>query len=120
MKIYIILILCFSFICPVFASDIDDKGLECIYNTDSKRPNEYYWFFEEQVYKVWFDNKESIIKKSTYPAYYKITEEYVRFYRVFVLLGNLEFTDKNNNILGKCKFIDSYDVLENIIKSKLN
>ena len=120
MKIYIILTLYFSFMFPAFASDIDNKGLECIYNMDNKRPNEYYWFSEEQVYKVWYDKNKSIIRKSTYPAYYKQTEEYIRFFRIFVLLNTLEFTDKHGNILGTCAFIRNYENIEEIIKNRLN
>ena len=120
MKKYIILMLFFVFVFPSLASNIDNKGLECIYNIDNIRPNEYYWFSDEQVYKVWFDKKESVIKKSTYPAYYKLTEKHIRFYRIFVLLDSLEFTDKNNNILGVCKLIENYKNLEDIIAVNLN
>ena len=109
MSIYIILITYFSIIAPSFSSDIHNKGLVCQYNLDNKnRPYEYYWFTDGQVYKVWYDNKESVIKKSTYPAYYKLTDDYIRFYRIFLLINTLEFTDKNNNILGVCEFKKNY------------
>lgn len=118
MKKYIIL--CFVIIFPSFGSDLNNKGLECRYDTDNKRANEYYWFSDEQVYKVWFDKKESIIKKSNYPAYYKLTDKYIRFYRIYVLLDSLQFTDKNNRTLGVCQFIENYKNLENSITANLN
>ena len=119
MKLYIIIY--FTLIFSAFANDIDTKGLICEYNLDNKnRPHEYYWFSDGQVYKVWYDKSGSIIKKSTYPAYYKITEEYIRFYRIFVLLNTLEFTDKNSNILGTCTFVKTYENIEEIIKGNLN
>jgi hypothetical protein len=121
MKIYIILIFYFITIFPSLGNEIDNKGLICNYNLDKKNKNpEYYWFSEGQVYKVWFDNKKSVIKTSTYPAYYKITNDYIRFYRIFVLLDTLEFTDKNNTILGVCEFSDSYKKIEELIKGNLN
>ena len=41
-------------------------------------------------------------------------------YRIFVLLDTLEFTDKNNTILGVCEFSDSYKKIEEFIKENLN
>ena len=121
MKIYIILITYFLIVLPSFSFEIDDKGLVCQYDKENKnRPNEYYWFSDGQVYKVWFDNKKSIIKKSSYPAYYKVTDDYIRFYRIFLLINTLEFTDKNNNILGICEFINNYESIEKSIKDNLN
>ena len=121
MKIYIILITYFLIMLPSFSFEIDDKGLVCQYDKENKnRPNEYYWFSDGQVYKVWFDNKKSIIKKSSFPAYYKVTDDYIRFYRIFLLINTLEFTDKNNNILGICKFIKNYESIEKSIKDNLN
>jgi len=120
MKIYIILIFYFSIIFSAFSNEIDNKGLVCEYNIESNRPNEYYWFSDGQVYKVWYDKKTAIIKKSTYPAYYKLTEEYIRFFRIFVLLNTLEFTDKHGNILGTCAFTKNYENIEEIIKNRLN
>lgn len=110
----------FSIIFSASSNEIDDKGLVCEYNIDSNRPTEYYWFSDGQVYKVWYDKKTSIIKKSTYPAYYKLTEDYIRFFRIFVLLNTLDFTDKNNNILGNCLFVKDYKKIEDIIQSSLN
>ncbi len=55
-----------------------------------------------------------------YPAYYKQTEEYIRFFRIFVLLNTLEFTDKYGNILGACAFTKNYENIEKIIKNRLN
>ena len=121
MKIYIILIIYFSIIFSSFGDKIDNKGLICKYNLDNKsRIEEYYWFSDGQVYKVWFDNKKSIIRKSTYPAYYKLTNDYIRFYRIFVLLNTLEFTDKNNKLLGTCRFLEDYANIEESIKNNLN
>ena len=121
MKIYIILITYFLIVLPSFSFEIDDKGLVCQYDKENKnRPNEYYWFSDGQVYKVWFDNKKSIIKKSSFPAYYKVTDDYIRFYRIFLLINTLEFTDKNNNILGICKFLKYYESIEKSIKDNLN
>ena len=121
MKIYIILITYFLIVLPSFSFEIDDKGLVCQYDKENKnRPNEYYWFSDGQVYKVWLDNKKSIIKKSSFPAYYKVTDDYIRFYRIFLLINTLEFTDKNNNILGICKFIKNYESIEKSIKDNLN
>ena len=120
MKLYIIIIY-FTLIFSTLANEIDSKGLICEYNLDNKnRPNEYYWFSDGQVYKVWFDNKKSIIKKSSFPAYYKVTDDYIRFYRIFLLINTLEFTDKNNNILGICKFTKNYESIEKSIKDNLN
>ena len=65
-------------------------------------------------------NNQQIIKKSTYPAYYKLTEEHIRFYRIFVLLNTLDFTDKNKNILGSCIFVKDYKNVEELIQSSLN
>ena len=77
MKIFIVLITYFILIFSSFGDEIDNKGLVCKYNTEIKnRPHEYYWFLDGQVYKVWYDINESIIKKSAYPAYYKITDNY--------------------------------------------
>jgi len=45
-----------------------------------------------------------------------LTPEYIRFYKIFVILENLEFTNKNNTILGTCKFIDSYKEIETLLK----
>ena len=121
MKIYIILITYFLIVLPSFSIEIDEKGLVCQYDKGNKnRPNEYYWFSDGQVYKVWLDNKKSIIKKSSFPAYYKVTDDYIRFYRIFLLINTLEFTDKNNNILGICKFIKNYESIEKSIKDNLN
>ena len=120
MKIYIIFLIYFSIIFSAFGNEIDNKGLVCEYNIERNKPNEYYWFSDGQVYKVWYDKKTSIIKKSTYPAYYKITEEYIRFFRIFVLLNTLDFTDKNNNILGTCIFVKDYKNVEEIIQKNLN
>ncbi len=121
MKIFISLIIYLTLIFPVFGNEIDNKELICEYNADNaNRPNEYYWFSDGQVFKVWFDNKKSKIKKSTYPAYYKLTADYIRFYRIFVLLNNLEFTDRNNNILGECKFTKTFKNIEESIINGLN
>ena len=121
MKIYIILITYFFIVLPSFSVEIDDKGLVCKYDKENKnRAHEYYWFSDGQVYKVWFDNKKSIIKKSSFPAYYKVTDDYIRFYRIFLLINTLEFTDKNNNILGICKFLKNYESIEKSIKDNLN
>ncbi|MFP6780030.1 MAG: hypothetical protein VB916_07050 [Alphaproteobacteria bacterium] len=121
MKIFIVLITYFILIFSSFGDEIDNKGLVCKYNTEIKnRPHEYYWFLDGQVYKVWYDINESIIKKSAYPAYYKITDNYIRFFRIFVLLNTLEFTDRNNNILGACTYIKNYENIEEILKKNLN
>ena len=120
MKIYIILLIYFSIIFCAFSNEIDNKGLACEYNIESNKPNEYYWFSDGQVYKVWYDKKKSIIKKSNYPAYYKLTEEYIRFFRIFVLLNTLDFTDRHNNILGTCIFVKDYKNVEELIQSSLN
>ena len=120
MKIYIILLIYFSIIFSAFSNEIDNKGLVCEYSIDSNKPNEYYWFSDGQVYKVWYDKKTKIIKKSTYPAYYKLTEEYIRFYRIFVFLNTLDFTDKNKNIIGSCIFVKDYKNVEELIQSSLN
>ena len=121
MKIYIILIIYFSIIFSSFGDKIDNKGLICKYNLDNKnRDQEYYWFSEGQVYKIWFDSKKSVIKKSTYPAYYKLTNEHIRFYRIFVLLDTLEFSDKTNLVLGVCEFTDNYKEIEELVKVNLN
>ena len=119
MKIYIILIFYFIIILPSLSNDIDNKGLICKYNLDN-RNQEYYWFSEGQVYKIWFDSKKSVIKKSTYPAYYKLTNEHIRFYRIFVLLDTLEFSDKTNLVLGVCEFTDNYKEIEELVKVNLN
>ena len=117
MKIFLILILIFVPTFPVLSNEIDNKGLICDYYSENKKQiTEYYWFNEGQVYKVWLDTKLSLIKKSTYPAYYKLTPEYIRFYKIFLILENMEFTNKNNTILGKCKFIDSYQRIETLLK----
>ena len=63
MKIYIILLIYFSIIFSAFSNEIDNKGLVCEYSIDSNKPNEYYWFSDGQVYKVWYDKKTKIIKK---------------------------------------------------------
>ena len=106
MKIFISIIIYLTLIFPVFGNEIDNKGLICEYNADNaNRPNEYYWFSDGQVFKVWFDNKKSKIKKSTYPAYYKLTADYIRFYRIFVFIIDLRiiipFTMKQFRILNK-------------------
>lgn len=117
MKIFLILIVIFISTFPVSSNEIDNKGLICdYYSKNKKQITEYYWFNEGQVYKVWLDIKLSLIKKSTYPAYYKLTSEYIRFYKIFLILENMEFTNKNNTILGKCKFIDSYQRIETLLK----
>jgi hypothetical protein len=120
MKLYLLILLYFFSIYSVFANDLDGKGLICKSNVENQKLNDkFYWFFEGQVYKVWFDKKKNIITKSTYPAFYKLTEGYIRFYRIFVLLDTLDFTDKNNNILGQCEFLDSYIQIENLIELNL-
>ena len=120
MKIYIILITYFFIVLPSFSVEIDNKGLVCKYTENKNRPNEYYWFSDGQVYKVWFDKKKSIITKSSYPAYYKVTDDYIRFYRIFLLINTLEFTDRSNNFLGFCKFTKNYESIEKNIKYNLN
>ena len=117
MKIFLTLILILVPTFPVLSNEIDNKGLRCDYYSENKKQiTEYYWFNEGQVYKVWLDTKLSLIKKSTYPAYYKLTPEYIRFYKIFVILKNMEFTNKNKTILGKCKFINSYQKIESLLK----
>ena len=117
MKIFLTLILILVPTFPVLSNEIDNKGLICDYYSENKKQiTEYYWFEEGQVYKVWLDTKVLLIKKSTYPAYYKLTPEYIRFYKIFVILKNMEFTNKNNTILGACKFISSYKEIETLLK----
>ena len=117
MKIYLIIFIILIKAFPVLSNEIDNKGLICDYYSENKKQiTEYYWFNQGQAYKVWFDRKLSLIKKSTYPAYYKLTSEYIRFYKIFVILKNLEFTNKNKTILGKCKFINSYQKIEGLLK----
>ena len=117
MKIFLTLILILVPTFPVLSNEIDNKGLRCDYYSENKKKiTEYYWFEEGKVYKVWLDKKVFLIKKSTYPAYYKLTSEYIRFYKIFVILKNLEFTNRNKTILGKCKFINSYQKIESLLK----
>ena len=118
MKIYIILIFYFITLLPSLSNEIDNKGLICDYYSENKKQiTEYYWFEEGQVYKVWLDAKDFLIKKSTYPAYYKLTPEYIRFYKIFVILENMKFTNKKNTVLGQCKFINSYREIEILLNS---
>ena len=66
MKIYIILLIYFSIIFSAFSNEIDNKGLVCEYSIDNNKPNEYYWFSDCQVYKVWYDKKKSLIIRISY------------------------------------------------------
>jgi len=118
MKIYLIIFIILIKAFPVLSNEIDNKGLICDYYSENKKPiTEYYWFKQGQAYKVWFDKKLSLIKKSTYPAYYKLTPEYIRFYKIFVILENMKFTNKKNTVLGQCKFINSYQEIEILLNS---
>ena len=49
-----------------------------------------------------------------------MTDDYIRFYRILLLINTLEFTDKNNNILGICEFTKNYESIEKNIKDNLN
>ena len=118
MKIYLIIFIILIKNFPVLSNEIDNKGLICDYREDNKsKITKYYWFAEGKVYKVWFDKKLSLIQNSIYPAYYKLTPDYIRFYKIYVMLESMEFTNKTKKVLGQCKFIDSYQEIEGLLKN---